>query len=1039
MNLHALEFAHQHLGWPDPDILFNPPGDGPKILADLANQKIGKHLMNFANAGKVKIGIVVNDYETSSSESPIALVCKFDGVPSEELLLEAHRLSWNFSRTPLLLTVDDQFIRAWSCCEFPRVPQNEAQPELRELRCDTSQTVDYSGEAARSLNWVNLICGKIFQEQLHRFNPEHRADQTLLANFSAVREQLRETGLNVSVCHDLIGRVIFIQFLFHRIDSTGKAALNGDLLERLSSQGVLRRAVRTFAQVLESHEDTYSFFRWLNQRFNGDLFPGKEQTREAQELEWQNEMRQVQSKHLGLLSEFVAGTIALESGQGFLFAAYSFDMIPLDFISSIYEVFVKSEGESTAAHYTPSFLVDFILDEVLPWSSDKWDLRVLDPSCGSGIFLVKAFQRLIYRWKRANASDEISIDALRDMLERNLVGIDINSEAVRVASFSLYLAMCDEIDPKHYWTRVKFPRLRNKHLLTGDFFEIANEVEPSRYDVIIGNAPWGRNTAKRGSKAQLWSTEEGWPLAYGSIGPLFLPRCVKLMSPFGRVCMLMPLGLLTNNIAHAKQFRARLFESFKVNEVINLAALRFGLFAEAVAPACVISIVAEERGPDEGITYICPKPSKTTLDDYSLTIGPHDINIVLKSEAIENQVPVWTALMWGSRRDLRFLSRLQNNLTLLSKKKLLNWRQGVIRGDRKKKNSDIVGFPFLSSIPEDCFIFVDPKKLPLNDDPETHSRDSTSFKAFSYPQLILKQGWQKEAARFRAVMVEGEDIGGQTEAISIICSKSFCSVHANIENKGILQAACLAINSKFAVYYLLLTSGRFASYRPEVNMEELLSIPLPPLTDEILDGIDSFDAIDERMYELLQIRAHERILIDDLVDYVLADFKSGVDSPGRVKTVRRMRNKIEPDLTRYCEILLRVFKAGFGDGQKISARIFSEIGSFIPARLVAIYFGGTGPEIEVDVISEPELSIQLAGLSSKLANSDSTGQVFSYQRIARIYDTTSINGKKIPTVYMIKPDEMLYWTKSTAMRDADEIAAEIVAFKKDRRRGRISL
>jgi hypothetical protein len=670
--MNALQFAHQQLGWPDPELLLHPPGDGPRILAELASQKIGQHLLSYSRNEKLTIGVVVSDYEAPNSEAAVALVCKFDGVPSEEVLRETHRLAWNFCRTPLLLTVDDQFIRAWSCCEFPAVQQNDSQPELLELRYDIFQEEDYGREAARSLNWVNLVSGKIFQQHPHRFNSEHRADQTLLANFSAVREQLRQSGLPISICHDLIGRVIFIQFLFHRIDSSGKAALNRALLERLNSQGVLSRSVGTFAQVLESHEDTYNFFKWLNQKFNGDLFPGQGETEEARELEWQQEMQQVQAKHLSLLSEFVAGTVELDTGQGFLFTAYSFDMIPLDFISSIYEVFVKSEDESTAAHYTPSFLVDFILDEVLPWSDDRWDLRVLDPSCGSGVFLVKAFQRLIYRWKRSNRESEVSVELLRGMLERNLVGIDINPEAVRVASFSLYLAMCDEIDPKHYWTRVKFPRLRDRQLLAGDFFEVGDGLKAADYDVIIGNAPWGRNTAKPGSKARRWSTKEGWPAVYGSIGPLFLPRCAKLMKQSGRVCMLMPLSMLTNNVARAKRFRTKLFETFKINEVVNLAALRFGLFARAVAPACLISIIGQAQDPaaSDTITYICPKPSRTTLDDYTLMIGPHDINTVLRTEAIEDRMPVWTALMWGSRRDLRFLARLRSNPTLMSHKHL---------------------------------------------------------------------------------------------------------------------------------------------------------------------------------------------------------------------------------------------------------------------------------------------------------------------------------------------------------------------------------
>ncbi len=141
-------------------------------------------------------------------------------------------------------------------------------------------------------------------------------------------------------------------------------------------------------------------------------------------------------------------------------------MIPLEFISSIYEEFVTAKG----AHYTPGYLVDFMLDEVLPWGGTDWNLKILDPACGSGIFLVKAYQRLIQRWKNAHPDQKPSADDLRKLLERNLFGVDIDPQAVRVASFSLYLTMCDELDPKTYLKSTKFPPLRGRRLIYADFF-----------------------------------------------------------------------------------------------------------------------------------------------------------------------------------------------------------------------------------------------------------------------------------------------------------------------------------------------------------------------------------------------------------------------------------------------------------------------------------------------------------------------------------------------------------------------------------------
>ena len=51
-------------------------------------------------------------------------------------------------------------------------------------------------------------------------------------------------------------------------------------------------------------------------------------------------------------------------------------------------------------------LVDFVLDQVLPWRGTDWNLKILDPACGSGVFLVKAFQRL------ANLATKEGVEAM---------------------------------------------------------------------------------------------------------------------------------------------------------------------------------------------------------------------------------------------------------------------------------------------------------------------------------------------------------------------------------------------------------------------------------------------------------------------------------------------------------------------------------------------------------------------------------------------------------------------------------------------------
>ncbi|MHC4212027.1 MAG: hypothetical protein ACYSWP_01515, partial [Planctomycetota bacterium] len=58
------------------------------------------------------------------------------------------------------------------------------------------------------------------------------------------------------------------------------------------------------------------------------------------------------------------------------------------------------------------------------------------------------------------------------------------------------------------------------------------------------------------------------------------------------------------------------------------------------------------------------------------------------------------------------------------------------------------------------------------------------------------------------------------------------------------------------------------------------------------------------------------------------------------------------------------------------------------------------------------------------------GGIF-YRRVAQIYDTVKIAGRKVPTIFLVKPDKVRYWTRSMALRDADEVAADIMLWKNE--------
>lgn len=1028
----SLYEAHKQFAWPTPEQILNPSGAGPNVFAQLAKDKLGKAIERLQDGTGVRVGILAASPEDDATESPLAIVCEFQRTASEKTLQEAHRLAWNFSYAPLLITIEPGLVRAWSCCEEPP-GTNENNPfkaQIKRYELGTSEEHgDLSSQAARSLHWVQLVSGQYFKENESHFKRDHCADYLLLENLKGVRQKLiDDNGLDPDICHDLLARIIFVQFLFHRKDSNGRPALDTTRLNRLYEDRILSARYEELAQILENYDDSYALFQWLNNKFNGDLFPGKAQTEEERQTEWQMEKDNVRPEHLCLLADFVSGKIVVVSGQMSLWPQYSFDAIPIEFISSIYETFV---GKKKGVVYTPGYLVDFILDGVLPWNDENWDVKVLDPACGSGIFLVKAYQRLIHRWKKANRQ-EPKAEVLRGLLERNLFGVDIDPHAVRVASFSLYLAMCDAIDPRHYWDQVKFPQLRNRRLIASDFF--ADDIpgfrsveDKASYDLVIGNAPWGKNSAEE--RAKQWARKRHWELSYGDVGPLFLPKAAALVKDSGYVSMFQPaMNLLFNQSGPAQKFRSRLFEELKVEEVVNLSALRFSLFEKkAISPACIITM--RSCVPDtEPLTYVCPKPSCTSSDDYRVIIEPHDVNKVYPQEASTNPL-VWTVLMWGGRRDFSFVRRLReyNSLLKLERDKVAITREGIVRGQKNKKEQPAVLSRRIinsSKFIRRNLLKFDPSDYDRNDDPYTSEKDSTDFSAFESPQLIINNAWKSADKRFAAAL-SGIDC---TEGV--ICNDSYLTVHVDKSNYGWLESACLSYNSKVAVYYLLLSSGRFASYRPSINAEDMLSVPIPDPGNISLGDITCYDDIDITVRKAFGFKESEWTLVEDLFDYTLPDFKEGGASPGRAPT-RRKQNSEDDIVALYCHSFLKVLRAGFGEDIKVSATIFQEKVTFLPVRMVAIHFDfSDGGDVRHESITSPDLLVRLQELNTKFMDiSKAKGGIF-YQRVVRVYDAVRIGERIVPTVYLIKPDQVRYWTRSMAFRDADNVAADAMLWRK---------
>ncbi len=1057
------------LGWPDPEQAFEPSGAGAKVYAEFARKKLAGALRQAHPGVEIRVGVIAADPNSNSSEAPLALVCEFPRAASDAVLDLTHKLAWNFSRTALLITLEPHQFIAWSCYQDPTQQQHRRVCELPTPGGFQPSGTQQQRVVRDLLHWVNLITHRAQQERPKQFPADGRADALLLKNLRYVRSELRRLNLAQDHCHDLLARVIFTQFLFHRKDSDGNAFFSPAKMQRLQEDGTLSKVHADLASLLSHKTDTYALFQWMDERFNGDLFPGKDdEDDDTRNAAWKAERDAVEEVHLNLLANLVSGDLAASDSQPLLWKYYSFDTIPLEFISSVYEEFLTAEERGNdKAYYTPSHLVDYVLDAVLPWNSEDWNVRILDPCCGSGIFLVKAFQRLIHRWRLKNKRDPFVTD-LRPILENNLVGVDKNPEAVRVACFSLYLAMADAIEPRHYVMRdnIKvFPRLRGTRLIRQDFFDeetngIRSEQDKQSFDCVLGNAPWGdgsievdplpeverKNYSKRvfrfsaskatKTRAQIWAKAKGWPVANNDIGPLFLAKAAALVKTGGSVAMVNTASLLYWRDGQATELRKKMFTSFTFEEVTNLAAVRRELFTQAIGPSCVVVFGVSKPDEQELIYYYSPKSARSSTSQRGkvaaakgFTIEPHDIGVLSHFQASE--VPwVWSALAIGGNRHLSLVQKLSKYPTIekFESANEVETRKGVILGDQKKvlpveykKRRFFANEQF----PRELFLEMDAASVPFWETPRIDARGSIDFRAFTSPQLLIKQGFPTGLGRFRAVLIKSD--GSES---GVICKETYVSVHDLSANSAIIRAACIAYNSKFAVCFFALTSSSFPLYISQISVGELLKLPIPDKALEI-STCGSFEEIDEAVRRAFEFTTADWTLIEDLLKYTLPDVLRTTPGPARFSTQRQDKDDVkEPELTEYAKAFTRVVKGTFGKNKSVASTVFTEPdGRKLPVRMLTIHLDAPARDgVLIEPIEADRLLDNLAEFHADLLKQksrDATGSGLGFQRVAYFFHPSREDGRRVMNLTIVKPDECRYWTRSTAMRDADQLANAI--------------
>jgi len=315
---------------------------------------------------------------------------------------------------------------------------------------------------------------------------------------------------------------------------------------------------------------------------------------------------------------------------------YSFDVIPVELISSIYEMFAHSNdplaAEAGSVHYTRLGLVELVLG--LSMQGMKHTSRVLDPSCGSGVFLVEASRRLVWLRER-EMGRRLDRYELREMLCSQIYGIDIDRDAVQVAAFSLYLTLL-ELDPDPQPPdALRFPPLVTPerasesvlNLTTQDFFNTAHPFDSRPpfvdrgFDLVVGNAPWtalNDRTAPRDPD----DSEHGrqWGLEYCRRKTVpdckpdqgFLLRVRDFVNPTTMIGMVIGSRLFYQESDKGHRWLRTFLHENTVSSVVNLSDLvsedmLFSGESSTRLPASVLLFSVSHPSDDNVVLYVTPK------------------------------------------------------------------------------------------------------------------------------------------------------------------------------------------------------------------------------------------------------------------------------------------------------------------------------------------------------------------------------------------------------------------------------------------------
>lgn len=819
--------------------------------------------------------------------------------------------------------------------------------------------------------------GDFYRNQLNEENlPFHQ----LLKHLMDVRQYLHRhpKDLLKETIDKLLIVSILVKFLEIK-DDNGKHTL---------SEIYKAHKVKNFAEALEKGF-CIPILDDLAKEFNGKIFDRFDE----------KEKKKIEQTGLQLVADFLNGNLDIPTKQYFLWNQYSFDYLPVELISAIYENFLPKEK---GVVYTPPFLVNFLIDEVMPldkaaahFSGEQFS--VLDPSCGSGVFLVSAYKRMLQWWSVNRYENTGNIEfppkrVCQDILKNNIFGVDINSTATLISIFSLTIALLDKLEPKEIWDNLKLDSLRD-NIQTQNFFEWANTDGHSnlKYDLVLGNPPF--NPVSGSSKKDAVSEKQ---IKLFEVKNKDIPNnnfALKFFEGamfFGKkTCLIIPSNVLLYNKA-AQKYRNRLFTKVTVKKIFDFTHLRRSLFGSADTPVCAV-VANNSESAGQNIEHTVIKRIASSEKKIFFEIDHYDRHFVRHDWAIDaTKQFVWKANLLGGGRLFHLIYRLS----------LLPTLKDFISSKEKENNEWIYSSGYKVGGPETKKTRAD--FISRGDKIEAITEEGDYTISLGGEENKQLEFFPDERLYKPPFLVFDQILGENNIPISLIhhyekkellyFNRDFVGIHAPQENISDLEKIYNSVRYKFnnlyRFYALLISGSCMVLTETEINKRDIDALPFP------------------ENIEYLNLTRAEKILLEDVLEYYVHLGKA-ISEKGQG---RKLHEKVSQEQLKkfgetFCEALNPIYSKNDKSWQ---CGKFFQTESFTICQLGYGRNNGLSHELfddkELDNIIKPLI----------YNNTSNRGAIFT--RVCRLYK--HLNG--YDCVFLIKPNAVRYWLGSIALYDADE-------------------